>query len=304
VSKSSRVARQRAQEVITAQRRAKARRRRVMVASGSVAAILVVVSAFVVVRLVGGSARSGQQSENAAQTAAVASAVTSVPAAVLDKIGLGSVTSDSLPKPLSGQQALTSNGRPLIVYLGAEYCPFCAAQRWGVVVALSRFGRFSNLATAHSGADDVYPNTATLSFHGSSYTSLYLEFQGVEMQSSERQGQSYRTLDTPTPLQRALLEKYDAPPFVPAQSAGAIPFVDFANTYLMDGASFSPQVLTGMTALDIATALSNSESAAAQAIGGSANAFSALFCQLTDGQPAAVCTSAGVTAARSWLGAS
>ena len=34
--------------------------------------------------------------------------------------------------------------------MGAEYCPYCAAQRWAMIVALSRFGTFSGLTTVHS----------------------------------------------------------------------------------------------------------------------------------------------------------
>jgi hypothetical protein len=61
-------------------------------------------------------------------------------------------------------------GKPLVVYIGAEYCPFCAAQRWPLVVALSRFGTFSGLSVTRSASEDVFPDTATLSFHSASYT--------------------------------------------------------------------------------------------------------------------------------------
>ncbi len=37
--------------------------------------------------------------------------------------------------PTMGQPALTSGGKPQIVYMGAEYCPYCAAERWAMVVA-------------------------------------------------------------------------------------------------------------------------------------------------------------------------
>jgi hypothetical protein len=86
---------------------------------------------------------------------------------------------------------LTANGKPLVVYVGAEYCPYCAAERWAAVIALSRFGTFSGLGQTHSSSTDVYPNTATLSFHGASYTSQYLQFQGVETQSNQPQGTGY-----------------------------------------------------------------------------------------------------------------
>ena len=40
---------------------------------------------------------------------------------------------------------LTADGKPLVLYVGAEYCPYCAAERCAMVQALSRFGTFSNL---------------------------------------------------------------------------------------------------------------------------------------------------------------
>jgi hypothetical protein len=59
-----------------------------------------------------------------------------------------------------------------VLYAGAEYCPFCAAERWALATALSRFGTFTNLGTtASAGGQEYAPNTATLSFHGATYTS-------------------------------------------------------------------------------------------------------------------------------------
>ncbi len=39
--------------------------------------------------------------------------------------------------------------------MGAEYCPFCAAQRWAMVNAFSRFGTFTGLTTTHSSSTDT-----------------------------------------------------------------------------------------------------------------------------------------------------
>jgi len=32
-----------------------------------------------------------------------------------------------------------------VVYIGAEYCPYCAVERWPLIVALNRFGTLTNL---------------------------------------------------------------------------------------------------------------------------------------------------------------
>ncbi len=39
--------------------------------------------------------------------------------------------------------AADRRGKPEVLFVGAEFCPFCAAERWPLIVALSRFGHFS-----------------------------------------------------------------------------------------------------------------------------------------------------------------
>src|SRR6201999_1919717 len=114
---------------------------------------------------------------------------------------------DSL-SPTSGQSALTKDGKPSVVYIGAEYCPYCATERWAMVMALSRFGTFKNLGVSHSSGTDVYADTQTFTFHGSPFTSPYLVFDGVETQSNVAAGNSYATLDTPTSEEEKLISTF------------------------------------------------------------------------------------------------
>ena len=113
--------------------------------------------------------------------------VTEVPAATLDTIGKGKVgrAADADDRPAA---VLKADGKPLVFYMGAEYCPYCAAERWSMIIALSRFGTFSNLGQTFSSSTDVDPNTPTFSFHGATYTSKYLTFQAKELQSNEQTG--------------------------------------------------------------------------------------------------------------------
>lgn len=293
-NKQQRIARQRAQEAIAERRKAEARKRkRLAIAGAAVGVVLLIVLGAVIAKV----ATNGPKSGGAASTVAsndVIAKVTAVPAATLDKIGKGSIT--STPKAITGQPVLTADGKPLVVYMGAEYCPFCAAERWATVVALSRFGTFSNLGQTASSSQDTFPSTPTLSFHGSTYTSKYLTFQGVEMQSNQIDGNSYATLDTPTAQQQDLIKKYDAPPYVDSNSTGSIPFIDFANQAMVSGSSYSPQLLAGKTQQQVADALSDPNSDIAKAVGGAANAFTAQLCKLTNNQPADVCSSAAVAA--------
>ncbi|MGB6578258.1 MAG: DUF929 family protein [Streptosporangiaceae bacterium] len=282
-------------EKIAAQRAAQHRaeqRRRILIASGSVVAVLAIVLVFIVVKL--NSTPPSDNSPNGptgAALASVVSGVTSVPASTLDKVGTGSGAVTAKPTTISGS-ALTANGKPEVLYMGAEYCPYCAAERWAMIVALSRFGTFSGLATVHSaaangaGQAEPDPNTPTWTFVHAKYTSKYLTFTPVELQTNipDRSTGSYTNLETPTSAQEALINKYDS------SSGGAIPFVDFGNKYLIAGASYNAGVLAGLSWATIAADLSNPSSPVAQAVDGTANYITAAICQLTGDQPASACT--------------
>jgi hypothetical protein len=60
-------------------------------------------------------------------------------------------------------------------------------------------------------------------------------------------------------------------------------------------------VLLGKTQTKIAAALADPNSAIAKAVDGTANLITAAICQITNGQPGAVCQSPGVTAATAAL---
>ena len=287
------------QQKIAAQRAAARRaeiRNRVLMVSGVTIVIIAVVLTFVVVKLNSKSGTTASGVSNGPTGAALSSVVTdttSVPASTLDKVGAGSGVS-ALPVTLKGGSPLTSGGKPEVLYMGAEYCPYCAAERWAMVVALSRFGTFSGLSTVHSGnnSGEPYPNTPTWTFLHATYTSKYLVFSHVEMQTNipTSGGTSYTTLQTPTSAQQALLAKYDAPPYVPSADNGAIPFIDLGNEYMISGASYSPQVLQGKSWSQIATALQDPTSPIAEAVDGTANYLTATICKLTGNQPATACT--------------
>jgi thiol-disulfide isomerase/thioredoxin len=186
--------------------------------------------------------------------------------------------------PITGT-ALTSSGKPEVLYMGAEYCPFCATERWAMTVALSRFGTFSGLSFIHSSGSDTPASIPTLTFYKSSYTSKYLTFTPVEMQKVDKS-----TLQAPSKAQNALLAKYDVPPQVPQGYNGSIPFIDFGNKYMVSGASYSYTVLQGKTYAQIAAALQNPSNDIAKGADGAANYITAAICKLTNNKPATACT--------------
>jgi hypothetical protein len=231
------------------------------------------------------------QNPNAGDSLAPSSIVNdlvSLKNSTIQAVGVG--TSTAKPTPISGP-TIAQNGKPTFLFEGAEYCPYCATERWPMVIALTRFGTFSGLKETHSSSTDVYPDTQTFSFYGSTYSSPYINFEPVERYSNIPSGSGYTTLNTPTSEQQSLMNTYDSPPYVPSSDAGAIPFMYFGGKYILSGASYSPSVLQGKTYSQIASSLSNTKDSISQGMLGTANALTAILCSLTKNQPSSVCTS-------------
>jgi hypothetical protein len=259
-------ARERARERIAAEREARKRaeaRRRLLLAVGSVAAVAAIVIALIAVKLA--SPRAALHASESAAPTAVVQPVTNVPTAVLSEAGPARVITP-LQQVRTAGPPLTVGGKPAIVFVSEESCPFCAAERWAVAVALSHFGTWAKLGVTSSAADDVYPNTATLSFRSAVYHSVELTLLTTELTDN-----AGHTLQPQTPLDTQLIAHFDVPPYVnSADQSGAVPFLDIANQYILAGAQYDPQVLAGLSARQIASQLSDPASPVAQAVDGSA----------------------------------
>jgi Domain of unknown function (DUF929) len=260
-------ARQRARERIAAERAARKRaeaRRRFLAAAGAVAAVLAIVVALVAVKLTASPAH--RTASESVAPAALVRQVTTVPAAALAGVSPGQATT-LLQQVRTPGPLLTLDGKPAIVFVSEESCPFCAAERWALTVALSHFGTWSQLGITKSSATDIYPNTATLSFRAARYRSAELTLSTTEL--TDNVG---HLLQPQTALDARLIASYDVPPYVNSvDQSGAVPFLDIGNRYILAGAQYNPQVLAGLSAAQIANQLSNSSSPVAQAIDGSAN---------------------------------
>ena len=212
-------------------------------------------------------------------TADVVAAITTLPASEFETVGAG--TANNLIKPIQGSALTGPNGRPEVFYYGAEFCPYCAAQRWPLIIAMSRFGTFSGLQTTTSSSTDVYPNTPTFTFRNATYTSQYIDFRSVETTDRDR-----NQLQTPTAAEQQLVSQYDP--------GGTIPFIDVANRYAMTGAMYTPDTLGGMSLRAVADALKDPSSTQARAIIGSANLTTAAICKANADQPGTVCSSSAI----------
>jgi len=251
---------------------------------------VVVVVAFFVVMFV----TKNDNTERGNASAGSIEKLTSVPAATLEDVGVPAQPSNVNALP-SGTPAVEQDGKPVLLYFGAEYCPFCAVERWPVVVALSRFGTFSDLkSTTSAPAPETLPNTPTVTFHGSSYASDYLVFSSVE--TATRDG---NPLGTPTAFQQQLFDRYNVEAVT--GSSGAIPFVMVGNRYAWAGSQYDTGLLEGKNFDQIVTALRDPKTDIAKGIGGAANYITAMICQITNGQPADVCSSAVIQQAQGAL---
>jgi hypothetical protein len=261
-----------------ARKRAEARRR-FLAAITAVGAVLTVVVTLVTVKLTAAPARPVASESQASSV--VVRQVTTVPAAVLTRMSPGQAITPLQAVRTSGPP-LTIGGKPAIVFVSEESCPFCAAERWSLTVALSHFGTWSHLGSTTSSATDVYPSTATLSFRAAVYHS-----QELTLLTTELADNSGRPLQAPTPLDTRLIDAFDVPPYVnSADQSGAVPFLDIANRYILAGAQYDPQVLAGLSVAQIASQLSNPSSPVARAIDGSAQVIIAALDQVLHDKPA------------------
>jgi len=224
--------------------------------------------------------------------AAVVQAVTHVPQSVFDAVDLqpGVAT----PVILHAQKPLTFGGKPGIYYQGSEPCPYCAAQRWAFIIAMARFGTWSDLGINQSATNDIDPATQTFTFSHATYSSPYVTVRTREILSSDQlPNGNYATLQRPTAGETALFNRYTSATYFPA-NPGYFPFLDFGNRVVISQSSYNPDVLQGLTREQIAADLIDPTSPVTMDIVATANYLSAATCLIDGGRPATVCQSPGV----------
>jgi hypothetical protein len=193
------------------------------------------------------------------------------------------------PNAVSGAP-LTSGGKPEVLYVASEYCPYCAMENWPLIVALSRFGKFTGLTTSRSPEFEHIAPVDSWTFYGSNYTSPYLSFVPVEEYSnvlvnakaSPDAGKSYRVLERLMPAQRATLAKYDKP--------GSVPFLDFGGRAVQVGSGPTPpQLMTGKSWQQVAAAFRQPKTDLGAALLTEADSLTAELCRITGDRPASAC---------------
>jgi hypothetical protein len=233
---------------------------------------------------------------NAAPSSLISS-MASLPTAVYDAVGVDSPTiALSAPRPTGSTQSWLASAdggapKPVVFFYGAEFAPYAAAERWPLVLALSRFGTFTQLGLMQSSPTTAFANLNTFTFWQSRYSSKYVTLEHVERYSAlNPTGAGYLKLEKPVGRQSSAVSSYSSSPTDFA-------LLDVGNHWVLDGSSFAPSVLAGMTQDEVTADLTSPTSPLTQALVASANQISAAICN-TDGQaPASVCDSKGVVAA-------
>jgi len=217
--------------------------------------------------------------------ASVLHEVSSVAGPEQDAIGLP--PSVSVPKVADRQPALVLDGHPAAIFIGGEFCPSCAAERWAVVMAFSRFGTFSSLKETTSSPWDSYPSTPTFSFYKSSYKSPYVTLLTVEREGNDTSGLGTRTtLQSLTPLESALWARYEQA----FGQAEAFPFLDIGNKVFVVSPSYDPGVLAGLTQSKVAARLRKASAPSTAEIVATATYLTAAICSLTGQRPSSACS--------------
>ena len=167
---------------------------------------------------------------------------------------------------------LTVAGKPEVLYMGAQYCPYCGGERWALAVALSKFGTLSGLQVMTSSEGSI----PTLGFEKAKFESKYLAFTPIELAD-----QNNKPLEKATPAQMALLK----------QHGGSYPFISFGGKYVQSGASLDVQVLVGKKQTAIAKSLltEGGPKSIPTQVNSAAGSFIKAICTLTKGQPGDVC---------------
>jgi hypothetical protein len=259
---------------------ARKERQRKQLITASVAVIVVII-AVVIGLVIANQPKTPAPAADASATTALTK-LTSLPATTLDNAAAPNPA--RVPQKLEGGTALTADGKPKVLYIGAEYCPFCAMERWALIGALSRFGTFEGLKATTSATNESIPDIPTWSFVGSTYKSDYLAFEGVETQTRE-----FKPLQTLEGDNKTLFAKFNP--------QGSIPWITYGGLYATTGATVESGIFDGATYDQLIAGISDPASEIGTSINPAINVMTAQICSLTSGQPSDVCTSKGVMTA-------
>ncbi|BCS92968.1 MAG: hypothetical protein MjAS7_1576 [Metallosphaera javensis (ex Sakai et al. 2022)] len=173
-----------------------------------------------------------------------------------------------------GSGELTYQGKPVVIFVGAEWCPYCGAEMWSLIIALDRFGNVSGLKYMESSSTDVYPDVPTFTLENLSYTSQYISVLAYEFQDRNHQ-----------PLQAVPSNIYQ---LWQQLGNGSIPFIDVAGLYYEVGTTNNPGLIQMKNWTYVLNQL-HGENLISYQIFSTANLLTAEICLADGNQPSHVC---------------
>ncbi|HJZ37998.1 MAG TPA: DUF929 family protein [Solirubrobacterales bacterium] len=240
------------------------------------AMVVLVIGGAVALFLAGGGSGGGDATGSVPAGAVVSRSIPAgaQPASDAASVALGEVRRAS-------EEPLLDGGKPLVFFMGAEWCPFCASERWGLVKATSRFGKWSGLKELRSReGQDYFPALATYDLSKATYTSRYLNIRHIEVATVE--GDPLQKLGS---FEEELVNGYD--------KLGGVPFLFASGSpgrYTVE-LGFSPGLLDGQSFDSLRKEVAaEARTPAVEAIDGQAEAITALICKIDGQQPASVCS--------------
>ena len=135
---------------------------------------------------------------------------------------------------LVSDSVLLNNEKVVVLFVGAEACPYCVAESWSVVEALQYYGSFSGLVHILSNSSEAIPNVPGYGFANSSLDSSKVALWEVETTTSSW-NQRLQLLNS---TEQSLFKLYDP--------SGNIPFLLIGGLYVHIGSEVPPGPIANM----------------------------------------------------------
>ena len=201
----------------------------------------------------------------------------------------GQVTSPEKLPPSAPK--LGSGGRTEIMFICAEYWSKCAAERWALVMALSKFGTFTTLKGTTSSATAARPRIPTFSFYGATYSSKYLTLVTDELETNtDVGGGEYPLLQPPSIQEMTIMKTWDRAPYTTINTS--LPFAYMGGKFLLTTAQYDASAISRMSFKAAASIMSSGTDPVSRHAEAAAGYLVADFCALTRDQPVRVCSQA------------
>jgi hypothetical protein len=200
---------------------------------------------------------------------------------------LGPTTSAMSASPLGNfhriNTEIKSGSKPQVLMVGTQFCEYCAAERWALVKALSRFGTWSGLNESTNGA-----GIPTFDLTKASYSSWYVAVDHKDVDSVND-----TPLQTLNAREKTLFNRYDP--------SGTTPLL-IVGRYALVGQGVAPDDLMNRRFSVVqSTLVDNKQTGYTRAINAEANLITAMLCAQDGGKPHVFCSATTIKAAQSRL---